>query len=243
MIDHHDADLTGSRFRNVNLSRSEFRGVVFSDVAITGAWMQDVRIEGRVATLSVNGVDVTAFVEAELDRRHPERLRLQPDDADGVRQAWNEAVARAEEVLARARQLPANMLDERVNGEFSFLQTVRHLVFAADRWLTGPVFGDPPPYFHPLGQPHDGALEGPADGIESGARPSLDEVVVMRRDHQQRVEGYLRTITDPELRRVVASPNGGETTVLLCLHVVLFEEWWHHQYATRDLAILEARQH
>lgn len=242
MIEHRDADLTGSRFRNVNLSESDFRGVVFRDVAITGTWMQGVRIEGRVAGLSVNGIDVTAYVEAELDRLHPERLRLQPGDIVGVRRAWSESVARSDGMVARARQLPAPLLDERVHDEFSFIQTIRHLVFAADRWLSGPVFDDPEPYFHPLGQPHDGALEGPADGVDPDARPSLADVVAVRHEYQQRVEEYLRAITDPDLHRVVESPNGGDTTVLLCLHVVLFEEWWHHQYAARDLTILEARR-
>ena len=48
-------------------------------------------------------------------------------------------------MVARARRLPPTLLDERVNDEFSFIQTLRHLVFASDRWLTGPVFGDPEP--------------------------------------------------------------------------------------------------
>jgi len=33
-------------------------------------------------------------------------------------------------------------------------------------------------------------------------------------------------------------PEPGPQTVLSCLHVVTDEEWWHHQYATRDLAVL-----
>lgn len=240
MIDERDADLTGSRFRNVNLSGSELRGVVLSDVAITGGWIQDLRIEGRVDALTVNGVDVTAYVEAELDRRHPERLRLRPEDVDSARRSWFEAVARSDALLARARQLPADLLDAQVREEFSFIQTIRHLIFAADRWLTGPVFGDGAPYFHPIGQPHDGAIEGPADGIDPGARPTLDEVLQVRRGHQRRIDEYLGSITEAELHRTVESPNGGETSVLHCLQVVLYEEWWHHQYAVRDLDILEA---
>ena len=33
------------------------------------------------------------------------------------------------------------MLDASVDGEYSYLQTLRHLVFAIDRWITGPVLG------------------------------------------------------------------------------------------------------
>ena len=238
MIEHRDADLTGSRFRNVDLSGTRIHSASLRGVVITNAWIEDVRIEGHVQSMTVNGVDVTGYVEAELDRRHPERKGLRPHDAAGLRRAWAESIARAEATVAGARRLPANLLDERVNGEFSFIQTLRHLVFAFDRWLTGPVFGDPEPYFHPFGQTHDGALEGPAQGLDPDARPTLDEVLAVRGEQQQRMTDRLRTTTDADLHRTTASPNGGETTVLECVHVVLNEEWWHHQYAARDLAIL-----
>ncbi|MGQ0433796.1 MAG: DinB family protein [Microthrixaceae bacterium] len=239
MIEHRDADLSGSRFRNVDLSGTRIRSAFLRDVVITDAWLQDVRIEGEVGSLTVNGVDVTAYVEAELDRRHPERRRLRPNDGEGLRRAWAEAIERFDATVARARRLPAERLDERVGDEFSFIQTLRHLVLAFDRWLTGPVFGDPEPYFHPYGQPHEGATEGPAQGLDPDAHPTLDEVLDVRRTRQQRLTNLLRASTDADLQRTVASPNGGETTVLGCVHVVLREEWWHHQYAIRDLAVLE----
>jgi len=241
VIEHHDADLTGSRFRNVDLSGARLRSVFLRDVVCTDAWVEDVRIEGHVVSVQVNGVDVTACVEAELDRRHPERRALHPDDVEGLRRAWADATARADATVERARRLPGVLLDERVDDEFSFIQTLRHLVFAADRWLTGPVFGDPEPYFHPFGQTHDGADEGPAQGLEPDAHPSLDEVLEVRQERQRRITDLLRDASDADLHRTVASPNGGETTVLHCVHVVLNEEWWHHQYAARDLTVLEAR--
>jgi hypothetical protein len=242
VVEHRDEDLSGSRFRNVDLSGTRIHSAFLRDVVITDAWLDDVRIEGEVRSLTVNGVDVTSYVEAELDRRHPERQRLRPEDADGLRRAWDEAIARWDATVERARRLPAAVLDERVDDEFSFIQTLRHLVMGFDRWLTGPVFGDPEPYFHPYGQPFEGADEGPAQGLDPDARPSLDEVLVVRRERQDRLADLLRTASDEDLRRTVASPNGGETTVLHCVHVVLNEHWWHHQYATRDLAILEQRQ-
>ena len=241
MIEHRDADLSGSRFQNVNLSGTRIHSAFLNGVAITDAWIEDVRLDGTVQSLTVNGIDVTGYVEAELDRRHPDRRRLGATDVDGLRQAWNDAVDRTDAAVERARRLAAVLLDERVNDEFSFIQTLRHLVFAHDRWLTGPVFGDPAPYFHPLGQPHDSALEGPADGLDPDARPTLDEVLAVRHDQRGRLADFLETAVDADLSRTVASPNGGDTKVLRCVQVVLREEWWHHQYAARDLAILEAR--
>ena len=114
-------------------------------------------------------------------------------------------------------------------------------MFASDRWLTGPVFGDPAPYFHPLGQPHDSAEEGPADGLDPDARPTLDEVLAVRHEQRGRLADFLQTAVDADLSRTLASPNGGDTLVLHCIQVVLHEEWWHHRYAARDLSILEAR--
>ena len=241
MIEHVDADLSGSRFRNVNLSGTRIHSAFLNGVVITDAWIEDVRLDGSVRSLSVNGIDVTAYVESELDRRHPERTRLRATDVDGLRQAWNDAIDRTDAAVERARKLPAAVLEERVNDEFSFIQTLRHLVFASDRWLTGPVFGDPAPYFHPFGQPHDSAEEGPADGLDPETRPTLDEVLAVRHQQRRRLTDFLQSAGDADLSRTLASPNGGETQVLHCIQVVLNEEWWHHQYAARDLSILEAR--
>lgn len=241
MIEHRDADLSGSRFRNVDLSGTRIHSAFLNGMVITDAWIEDVRLDGNIRSLTVNGIDVTAYVAAELDRLHPDRRRLQATDPDGLRQAWADAVERTDAAVVRARRLPAVLLDERVDDEFSFIQTLRHLVFAHDRWLTGPVFGDPAPCFHPLGQPHDSAEEGRADGLDPDARPTLDEVLAVRHDQRGRLAGFLETAVDADLSRTVASPNGGEATVLQCIHVVLDEEWWHHRYAARDLAVLEAR--
>jgi uncharacterized protein YjbI with pentapeptide repeats len=241
VIEHRDADLRGSRFRNVDLSGTRIHSALLQDVVVTDAWLHGVRLEGEVRSLTVNGVDVTTYVEAELDRRHPERRALRPEDVEGLHRAWAEAIERFDATVARARRLPAERLDERVDDEFSFIQTLRHLVMGFDRWLTGPVFGDPEPYFHPYGQPFEGADEGSAQGLDPDAHPTLDEVLAVRRERQERLTDLLRTITDADLQRTIASPNGGETTLLHCVHVVLNEEWWHHQYAIRDLAVLEQR--
>ena len=57
---------------------------------------------------------------------------------------------------------------------------------------------------------------------------------------------YLATVTTEELHQprrrndTEGYPPPTDHTVLDCLHVVMDEEWWHHQYATRDLAVLSA---
>ena len=49
----------------------------------------DLEIQGELGRLVVNGVDVVDYVEAELDRRTPERALMRPTDADGFREAFS----------------------------------------------------------------------------------------------------------------------------------------------------------
>ncbi len=66
-------DRRNEQFIEADLSGARFRGVILTNVKISDARLSDVDISGFVGGLVVNGVDVTAYVEAELDRRHPER--------------------------------------------------------------------------------------------------------------------------------------------------------------------------
>lgn len=237
MVEFSDEDLQASRFSRVNLSGARFHSVELERVKITDAWLDDIDISGHVGTITVNGVEVGAFVRDELERRHPELRLLRAPDVEGVRAAWAVVEEQARATLQRARGLPAEALNESVDGEWSYLQTLRHLVFATDRWITGPVFDDPN-RFHPLGYPHDGAAPDEVAMLDVDARPSLDEVVAVRAERMARVAGLVGHSSDDDVRRVVESPNGGTTTVMTCLHVVLNEEWHHNQYANRDLDVL-----
>jgi hypothetical protein len=231
-------DYTNARFEEADFSGARFHGVIFSNVKISDAWLVNVDISGRVGNLSINGVDVTAYVEAELNKHHPERARLAPTDPDGTRAAWATIEGFSAATLARARALPAEKLDESVEGEWSFIETLRHLVFATDRWISGPVLREAEP-FHPLGMPNPPLDEVPPGVFDLDAKPSLDDVLVARRERMGRVAEIVHGIDADDLARQVASPNGGQVSVMNCLHVVFREEWGHDQYANRDLAILE----
>jgi hypothetical protein len=94
---------------------------------------------------------------------------------------------------------------------------------------------------HPLGYPYDGAPPAERAPLDLDARPTLDDVLEVRAERTGFVDTLVRDATDESLARVVDSPNGGTTTVGDCIRVVIFEEWWHHRYADRDLAILASR--
>ena len=138
--------------------------------------------------------------------------------------------------------MPDGTVDVSVAGEWSFAQTLRHLVLATDTWLGRAVLELEDPY-HPLG------LRDVATASEEGevatrvaAPPSYDEVLAARASRVAMVRDFLATVTPEVLaeeRRNPHDPAVPETT-LSCLHVVLEEEWEHHRYAVRDLDAIEA---
>ena len=210
---------------------------MLQNVKITDTWIDNVEISGLIGTLTINDVDVGRFVRDELDKRHPERRMLAATDIEELRAAWAMIRGQAQATVERARALPEGASDESVDGEFSYIQTLRHLVFATDRWITGPVLGEPK-HFHALGYPHDGADPSEVAELDLDATPSLDQILDVRHERMARVTELLRTATHDDLSRTVASPNGGTTSVMSCIHVVLGEEWAHNQYANRDLDAL-----
>jgi hypothetical protein len=231
-------DLSGLRFEHVNLSGSRVHGAFLIDTKVTDAWVQSLDLSGEIQSLVVNGVEVAQYVRAELERRHPELSYLESRDVAGLQRGLAKVQEIAAATLETARVLPPEALDESVDYEYSYLQTLRHLVFATDRWITGPVLGEA---VHPLGYPYDSAPPHERAPLDLEAHPTLDEVLEVRVERAGFVDTLVRNATDESLARIVDSPNGGTTTVGDCIRVVFIEEWWHHRYANRDLAVLAAR--
>jgi hypothetical protein len=114
----------------------------------------DLVIEGGFEELEVNGVDVVPLWRAELAWLHPEFSMLAPADADGYRAVWPVLEEQWAATVDRARALPEELLHERVDGEWSFVETLRHMLFVHDAWLRRAVLAEPAPY-DALDLPHD----------------------------------------------------------------------------------------
>lgn len=80
--------------------------------------------------LTINGVHIGPLVNAELNRRYPDRAKMRTTDPAGFREAGTPRAALGETVR-RARQLDPELLNESVAGEWSFIETLRHLAFAS----------------------------------------------------------------------------------------------------------------
>jgi hypothetical protein len=237
----------GARIHLSDLTGLEIRDCEVSGLKIVDCYGSDVYLGGDFQRLVVNDVDVTAYVEAELDRQHPAR-KLARDAAtpDDYRAAWDAVETRWRETLDRARLLPEAKLHEQVDGEWSLVETQRHLLFAADAWLGNAVLEEEAPY-HPLGFPAGGMPpeEAAKLGLTLDARPSLDEVLAPRLARMATMRRVVEGLTEAELDRVCrrkpADPYPDQDYVVRrCLRVVLKEEAEHHRYAVRDLVQLEA---
>jgi uncharacterized protein YjbI with pentapeptide repeats len=238
--------LTGARFHEVDLTNARFHEVDLTGAMIRGSLLVNVDINGRIENLRVNGVDVVPLVEAELNRRYPDRVKMRPADADGFREAWSILERLWQQTVGRARRMAPELLNERVEGEWSFIETLRHLVFATDAWVKRAVLGEPTPWDR-LGLPHDEMPDLPGVPRDRSARPSLDEVLALRADRMATVRQVLTELTDAKLAGVTEPvlepgyPEPESFAVRRCLQAILNEEWEHRLYAERDFDVLESR--
>jgi hypothetical protein len=233
-----DADLRGARFVGADLSGAVMRGVELQRAEIDSPWLFDGE-----NSLLVNGVDVLPLVDAELNRRFPGRADRHAADPDGLRAAWATLERTWAATLARVAAMPAGTVDVSVGGEWSFAQTLRHLVLATDMWLGRAILKIEQP-FHPIGQRDTGTEgDGPDMPIFTTVAPSYAEVLEVRAGRVTMVRDFLATVTPDVLVTARSNPHAPDhqETVLSCLHVILEEEWEHHRYAVRDLDAIEAK--
>jgi hypothetical protein len=235
--------LAGARIEEADFSGARLHAPNFEGAKMTDAWFYGADISGDLEGLRLNGVEVAPLVTAELERLFPERAKLRAMDRDGLAEAWVMIEDIWQATLARARALPEPSVVERVDDEWSFVETLRHLVLATDCWLRRMIKGIDRPY-HPWGLAGSWLSDPTSWGINPAANPSLDEVLGVRRERMDEVQQTIAAITPEEIERVCIPPAtpghpNQPHTVLACLHVILNEEWEHHRYAIRDLESLE----
>ena len=245
MTTFENDDLSNARFNDCRLDGAEFRESTLVGARFIGSVLIDVEIDALVQNVTVNGVDVGPLVEAELDRRHPERLALRPTDVAGALAALDVVDRFWEPTVARVRSLPEAIRHTRVDDEWSTVETLRHLVLVYDAWFGRAVLGEAAPY-HSLALPAS-FMDAAALGldIDPDLRPALDDVLAARKSRQGQVREHLAGLDDEALRGPVPThgiqgfPPEEERSTLDCLRVILNEEWAHHRFAVRDLDVLD----
>ncbi|QDP96948.1 DinB family protein [Microlunatus elymi] len=249
MADFSEEDLHGSTFHKVDLRDSRFTDVRMSGVRIRSADLSDMIIRAVDAdrtqldapwlyngSLIINDVDVVPLVDAELNRRFPGRANRRAADPDGLRTAWAALERAWDGVVDRARSMPDGTVDISVGDEWSFAQTLRHLVLATDMWLGKAVLRRRQP-FHPLGLIDAASADELDPAVLAVEDPGFADVLDARADRMGMVRDFLAAVTAEELAEQRPNPHDPQysETVRSCLHTILEEEWEHQRYAVRDL--------
>lgn len=132
------------------------------------------------------------------------------------------------------------MLLESVNGEWSFRDTLRHLVFVRDKWFAGPILGRE--RFTAIGLPNTGSRDFGWPGLDLDATPSIGDVLEIRSRQDAELDEWLSGRDFSALPAESEVLENGTVPTLMCLHAVLEEEFEHLRYATRDLDLLSGRE-
>jgi hypothetical protein len=120
----------------------------------------------------------------------------------------------------RSSRRTPELLHERVDGEWPFSETLRHLLFATDIWVSRAILGDPTPW-HTLSPPFDEMEPDPGVPWDRAARPSMDEVLALRAERRATV----RRVIDGPTEEALAGTTAGGTRSFSELRLVTSSFW------------------
>src|SRR4051794_15489189 len=235
MPEEFEGDLAGAVFWGADLSGAQFRDVNLTDARISHAWLVNVDIDALVERFVINGVDVTAYVN-ERDPWYPLRSMLRPPNQEAMRATWAALEDEWAKTIGRAQALPEEKLHQSVDGEWSFVETIRHLVFATDKWFTAPILGEG---FDPIGLPNTGSMNFGFPGLDLSAEPTLDDALAVWNQRSARFREYLEGLAAEDFTRPIDVLENGTVPWQECMYTVFDEGFHHNRYAVRDLDQLE----
>ncbi len=138
--------------------------------------------------------------------------------------------------MRRAVSFSDEELHRSVDGEWSTVDSLRHVVLVVDLWLSKAILGESDP-FHPIALPPTFMPPRlPGSSIDPDARPTFDEACDVVRGRLVSVRTYVDELTPDELGRPV---EAHAKTVGGALSVLFGEMKAHTRYINRDLDIIE----
>ena len=211
-------DMAGTEFRDVNL-----QDAVFDDVNLRGVSIRNANLDGLtvddayIGGLTIYGVPIGPLIEAERDRRDPERVTLRAadvfDPAEIARILARLDAVRAE-FVALMRATPAEQRTAHPGVDrWSATEHVRHLVFAEDMYLNRGLLRNDAPW---RGLGHlPPFLEGNPTYATVGTAPTEDlELIIATWDELYGGVRTLLTGATPEvLSRDTSDVDVGQGTV------------------------------
>jgi len=211
-------DLSGAVFRDVNLYGARFEDVNLGDASIRNANLGGLQIvDANIVGLTIFGIPVDILIEAELDRRNPERVRLRltdphdPEKVHAVIEHLDQVRGHFSEVL-RAADVHS-LVTRPSTDKWSALEHVRHLVFAEDLYLNRWILRNTEPWNRLRLLP--AFLAGDPNYADVGSQPTddLEAVLVAWEEINARVRAFVADVTTAELRRDTSDIDFGQGTV------------------------------
>ncbi len=222
-------DMAGAAFREVSLREAVFDGVDLAEATIINSNLKGLSIaDPFVATgMTIFGIPVERMIDAELDRRDPERARLHmddPHDPETVRAAVERLRALRSDFRATLRSTAPEVLRQRPEEKkWSAIEHLRHLVFAEDLNINRWILRNEEP-FSKLGLLPQMWAQEPAFA-DVGAEPSddLEEILTAWDKIHSRTTAFLGDATREDLSQDTSDVDCGEGTVggifqMMCHH-------------------------
>ena len=199
-----DVDLSGARFVESDLSGVVMRGVEMARADIDAPWLLEDE-----SVFRVNGVDVSPFVEAELNRRFPGRADRRAEGSGRPARGLGRARAHLGG-HPRARRGDAGRHGRHLGG--------RRVVVRADAAAPGPghgqVAGCGRSWSSSSRSTPSVSGDAEADGRHVGlhdATPSYAEVLEVRAGRVAMVRDFLAAVTPDELATTRRNPHNPDT--------------------------------
>jgi DinB family protein/pentapeptide repeat protein len=219
-----------------NFSGQTIRNIDLSNAKIVGANLQNTRLSGMINGLVLNDVEVAPLIDAELTRLHPERAKLRPLDLQGCREAVAILDAQLESTYERSLAFREEQRHQRVDDEWSLVESIRHLVMVLDGWFSRTIRGEEDP-FHPIGlTPSFMPPKPEGTSIDPDADPTFEEARDVLRDRMGAFRAYVDDLVQEELSRPIDNFTG---SVHGSLWVIFDELWAHNRFINRDLDVIE----
>ena len=168
----------------------------------------------------------------------PPPPRPQPvPDVDAARESVTAVTGRLDATMLRATSFTQDERHQRVDDEWSTVESLRHLVLVVDLWLSRNIQGEQDP-FHSIGLPPSFMPPKlPGSSIDPDARPTFEQACEVLRGRLADLRGYVDKLTQEELDRPIEAHAG---TVAGALGVIFDELNAHDRFINRDLESIES---
>jgi hypothetical protein len=236
-------DMAGAVFHNVNLE-----GAVFDDVNLAGARIHNANLgnftieDAYIQGLTIFGFHVDQLIEAELDRRDAERVRLRMADCfdpECVRAVLHHLGEVRAGFAAFLRGTDPAILAARPDPEtWSAIENLRHLIFAEDLYLNRWLLQNNEPWCK-QGMRPDFLSDNP-QYAEVGSQPSKDIEALLASWEaiHTRMMAFVATVSAEELHRDTSKLDFGQGTVGKVLQTLSRHDLEHIRQAEAAVAKL-----